>query len=96
MRLKLNDNGASNGEFLFFFDDQLTSHMTGMSNMVPDNTYAITHSRFTVINSWPGAENDGSGKFSKKISSFFSWWSMIVENKKKSLFQKLLRHKILI
>ena len=71
MRLKLNDNGASNGEFLFFFDDQLTSHMTGMSNMVPDNTYAITHSRFTVINSWPRAENDGSGKFSKNFSWLF-------------------------
>ena len=63
MRLKLNDNGASNGEFLFFFDDQLTSHMTGMSNMVPDNTYAITHSRFWVFFSWPGANNGGPGKF---------------------------------
>ena len=65
MRLKLNDNGAANGEFLFFFDDQLTSHMTGMSDMVPDDTYAITHSRFWVFYSWPGATNGGSGKFSK-------------------------------
>ena len=64
MRLKLNDSGASNGEFLFFFDDQLTSHMTGLSNMVPDNTYAITHPRFWVYYSWPGSTTAGSGNFS--------------------------------
>ena len=70
MRLKLNDNGASNGEFMFFFDDQLTSHMTGMSNMVPDNTYAITHSRFWVYYSWPGSNTGGPGKFSEFLAFF--------------------------
>ena len=63
MRLKLNDEGASNGEFLFFFDDQLTSQMTGMSNMVPDSTYAITHPRFWVFYSWPGSTTGGPGNF---------------------------------
>ena len=71
MRLKLNDNGASNGEFMFFFDDQLTSHMTGMSNMVPDNTYAITHSRFWVYYSWPGSNTGGPGKFLIRFYRFF-------------------------
>ena len=72
LRLKLNDLGASNGEFLFFFDDQLTSHLTGMSAMVPDDSYAITHSRFWVFNNWPGTVEDGSIYFKNYYVSMFS------------------------
>ena len=72
LRLKLNDLGASNGEFLFFFNDQLTSHMTGMSLMVPDDSYAITHSRFWVFNNWPSTANDGSIYFKNYYITKFS------------------------
>ena len=72
MRLKLNDLGASNGEFLFFFNDELKVQMTGMSNMIPDNDYHITHSRFTVFNNWPGAVNDGSVYFKNYYVTKFS------------------------
>ena len=71
-RVKLNDLGASNGEFLFFFDDQLTSHVTGMSLMIPDNSFAITHSRFWVHNNWPGTVNGGSVYFKNYYVSKFS------------------------
>ena len=72
LRLKLNDLSASNGEFLFFFDDQLTKHVTGMSNMVPDNSYSITHSRLWVHNNWPGTVNDGSVYFKNYYVTMFS------------------------
>ena len=72
LRVKLNDLGESNGEFLFFFDDQLTSHVTGMSSMVPDESYAITHARFWVFNNWPGTTNDGSVYFKNYYVTKFS------------------------
>ena len=72
LRLKLNDFGESNGEFLFFFDDQLTSHFTGMSLMVPDDSFAITHARFWIFNNWPGTTNDGSIYFKNYYVSKFS------------------------
>ena len=57
---------------MFFLDDQLTSHMTEMSNMIPDNDYHITHSRFWVFNNWPGAVNDGSVYFKNYYVTKFS------------------------
>ena len=72
LRLKLNNFGESNGEFLFFFDNQLTSHVTGMSLMVPDDSYAITHARFWIFNNWPGTTNGGSIYFKNYYVSKFS------------------------
>jgi len=72
MRLKLNDIGSSNGEFIFFFDDQLKVHLTDMSNMVPDETFEISHARFYVFNNWPGTQNDGSFYFKNYYLTGFS------------------------
>ena len=72
MRVKLNDIGSSNGEFIFFFDDQLKVHLTDMSNMVPDGTFEITHARFYVFNNWPGTQNDGSFYFKNYYLTSFS------------------------
>ena len=74
LRLKLNDLGASNGEFLFFLNDELKVQMTGMSNMIPDNSYHITHARFTVFNNWPGAVNVGSGLYSYVNDTNHTFW----------------------
>ena len=63
MRLKLNDIGSSNGEFIFFFDDQLKVHLTDMSNMVPDETFEISHARFSII----GLEHKMMDHFISKI-----------------------------
>ena len=72
MRVKLNDIGSSNGEFIFFFDDQLKVHLTDMSNMVPDETFEISHARFYVFNNWPGTQNDGSFYFKNYYLTGFS------------------------
>ena len=73
MRLKINDEGQSNGEFIFFFNDVLTNHLSGMSDMIPDISYHLTHSRFWVYNNNPGADNDQDiyfkNYFVKKFSS---------------------------
>merc|ERR1711914_30309 len=45
---------------------------TGMSSMVPDESYAITHARFWVFNNWPGTTNDGSVYFKNYYVTKFS------------------------
>ena len=72
IRLKLNDIGNANGEFMFFFNDQLTSHINGLSKMIPDEDYHITHSRFWVFNNWPGASTGGPVYFKNYFVSQFS------------------------
>ena len=53
----MNDFGESNGEFIFFFDGELTNHLTGIGNMAQENS-SWTHTKFWVFNRNPGAVND--------------------------------------
>ena len=71
IRLKLNDLGNANGEFMFFLNGQLTSHINGLSEMIPDEDYHITHSRFWVFNNWPGAATGGPVYFKNYFVSQF-------------------------
>lgn len=72
MRIKLNDFGQANGEFIFFFDGELTSHITGIENMVASDDYRFTHTRFRVMNKSPGATNDQSIYFKNYYVTLFS------------------------
>ena len=71
MRIKINDAGESNGEFMFFFDGELTSHLTGIADMAGDD-YEFTHARWWVINRSPGAANDQSIYFKNYYVTLFS------------------------
>lgn len=72
MRIKLNDAGESNGEFMFFFDGELTNHLTDIADMVADDDYEFTHARWWVLNRSPGATNDQSIYFKNYHVSLFS------------------------
>ena len=72
MRIKLNDAGQSNGEFMFFFDGELTNHLTGIADMVPGDEYRFTHARFWVLNKSPGAVNDQTIYFKNYLVTLFS------------------------
>ena len=71
MRIKLNDAGESNGEFMFFFDGELTNHLTDIANMAGDD-YVFTHARWWVMNKSPGATNDQSIYFKNYYVTLFS------------------------
>ena len=72
MRIKLNDPGESNGEFLFFFDGTLTSHVTGLSNMMPADNDRLTHSRFWCYMGAPASEQNQTVFFKSYYLTEFS------------------------
>ena len=71
MRIKFNEIGESDGEFMFFFDGELTNHLTGMTNMA-DEHHSWTHAKFWVFNRNPGATNDQSIYFKNYAVQKFS------------------------
>ena len=73
MRIKLNDAGESNGEFLFFFDGALTSHVTGLTDMMPSGVdNLITQTRFWCYMANPVAEQDQTVFFKDYYATKFS------------------------
>ena len=71
MRIKFNTPGESDGEFIFFFDGELTNHLTGIANMAFDDQY-WTHSKFWVFNRNPGAVNDQQIYFKNYVIQKYS------------------------
>ena len=48
MRVKFNDEGESNGEFLFFFNDELVVHSTGL-DVVPNASYYLSRHTLSLL-----------------------------------------------
>ena len=71
MRIKLNEIGESDGEFMFFFDGELTNHLSGLSNMATEN-HALTHGKFWVFNRNPGQPDARSIYFKNYAITKFS------------------------
>ena len=71
MRIKFNEIGESDGEFMFFFDGELTNHLTGMSNMAEEH-HRWTHAKFWVFNRNPGHVNAQSIYFKNYAVQKFS------------------------
>ena len=71
MRIKLNELGESDGEFMFFFDGELTNHLTGLGNMASEN-HALTHAKFWVFNRNPGQPDARSIYFKNYAVTKFS------------------------
>ena len=67
----MNEIGESDGEFMFFFDGELTNHLSGLGNMASEN-HALTHAKFWVFNRNPGQADARSIYFKNYAVTKFS------------------------